>query len=127
MDATNPWSGVEPPPLEAWDPAGADMLFLAGLDWTAVPERTQVPTINLIQGTRYAARGDPRRGFLSRRAVRICVSGEVADAVRATGLVNGPLFTIENALDLDSFPPSLAQRDIPVLLSGVKRPLRGDN
>jgi glycosyltransferase involved in cell wall biosynthesis len=117
----NPWRGISPPPLEQWLPAEAAVLFLAGLDWRAVPDPAPVPVVNLIQGVRHADPDDPRRPFLSRPAVRICVSSEVADAIKATGEVNGPIHVIENALD----PPTVLldlPREIPVLIAGHKNP-----
>ena len=100
-DASNPFLGGNPDwLLPAWQPERADALFVAGLDWMAVPDDWDKPIINLVQGVRHASAGDPRRGYLSRRAVRICVSGEVADAIRSTGEVNGPVVTIPNAIDV---------------------------
>ena len=76
------------------DPGRADILFLAGLDWRylidngfdALPN----PRINLIQHVRHAHEGTELHGYLRQRAVRICVSEEVAQALYATGQVNGP-------------------------------------
>jgi glycosyltransferase involved in cell wall biosynthesis len=121
IDADNPWRGVDPPPLEEWRPDEAGALFVAGLDWEAVPESMALPVINLIQHVRHADRGDPRRPFLARPAVRICVSGEVADAIAATGIVNGPIHVIPNGIDLGNIPSS-ADRDIEVLIAGLKHP-----
>lgn len=121
-DARNPWQGIVPPPLPTWDPAAAGALFLAGLDWQAVPERVTVPVINLIQGVRHAHPDDPRHAFLSRPAIRICVSGEVAAAITATRLVNGPVHVIDNGLDRADLPPPAIRRDIPVLVAGAKNP-----
>jgi len=120
-DDTNPWSraGTEVVP---WAPAAADVLFLAGFDWAAVPPSVDRPVVNLVQGFGHAVPGDPRHGFLARRAVRICVSAEVADALLATGRVNGPILTIPNAVDHESFPEPAGPRDIPVLVAGAKRP-----
>ena len=121
-DAGNPWLSGPSPPLTAWRPAAADVLFLAGLDWEAVPEPVAMPVINLVQGVRHADRGDPRRAFLVRPAIRICVSDEVADAIGGTGLVNGPVHVIPNGIDLDDLPPPAAVRDTPVLVAGAKNP-----
>jgi hypothetical protein len=117
----NPWRGISPPPLEHWLPAEAAVLFLAGLDWQAVPDPAPVPVVNLIQGVRHADPGDPRRPFLSRRAVRICISPEVADVIKATGEVNGPIHVIENAVEPPTFVTD-SPRDIPVLIAGPKNP-----
>ena len=80
----NPWHGIAPPPLTSWRPSEAAALFIAGLDWEAVPDPSPMPVINLIQGVRHADEGDPRRAFLARPAVRICVSDEVAAAIKST-------------------------------------------
>lgn len=121
-DAPNPWHGIEPPPLERWAPEAADALFVAGLDWRDVPTTTRIPVVNLVQHVRHAVPGDPRRQFLSRRAVRICVSEEVAEAIRGTGEVNGPILTIPNGIDVGMLPTPAALRDIRVLVAGMKDP-----
>lgn len=121
-DGGNPWHGIVPPPLEAWRPAEAAVLFLAGLDWEAVPEPAPVPVINLIQGVRHGDPGDPRRPFLARPAVRICVSDEVAAAITATGIVNGPVHVIPNGIDLGDLPAAGPHRGLPVLIAGMKNP-----
>lgn len=119
-DAENPWFGCKPAPLERWDPWSSDALFLAGLDWLAVPEGISKPVINLIQGVRHASPDQRLYQFLSRRAVRICVSPEVAEAVAATGRVNGPIFTIPNAIA--EMPAPAQQRDVQLLICGAKQP-----
>lgn len=123
-DETNPWyvGGTPFPVLAEWNPTDADVLFAAGLDWDAIPESSRAPVVNLIQGMRHASPDDPRHAFLSRRAVRICVSEEVAEAVSATGRANGPVITIPNAIDDDVSAASAAERDIPLLVCGVKNP-----
>lgn len=118
----NPWHGIEPPPVATWRPDEADTLFLAGMDWEAVPDPSPRPVINLIQGVRHADPGDPRRAFLSRPATRICVSDEVAEAIASTGLVNGPVHVIPNGIDLEDLPEPAAHRDIGVLIAGAKNP-----
>lgn len=83
-------------------PTGDDVLFLAGEDWTAWedPDDSSRPVVNLIQGVRHAAPATRLRGFLSRKATRICVSDAVAEAIRSTGEVNGPVHVIPAALSL---------------------------
>lgn len=117
----NPWQGITPPPLETWQPRGADLLFLAGVDWDAVPDPAPAPVINLIQGVRHGNADDPRRSYLSRPAVRICVSEAVATAILATGEVNGPVHVIPNGIDLECIPCA-EQRDIDVVIAGAKNP-----
>jgi glycosyltransferase involved in cell wall biosynthesis len=121
-DQRNPWHQTAAPVLSTWMPEAADRLFLAGLDWQAVPEETTVPVINLIQGVRHADPADPRRAFLARPATRICVSQEVADAILATGLVNGPVHVIPNGIDPAELPRAAPRRDIKVLIAGAKNP-----
>jgi glycosyltransferase involved in cell wall biosynthesis len=50
------------------------------------------------------------------------VSQELAEAVRALARANGPIVTIHNGLDLEELPPPRDQRDIDVLIVGVKSP-----
>lgn len=124
-DASNPFLTGNPAWLmPSWQPEQADALFVAGLDWMAVPKDWSKPVVNLIQGVRHANAGDPRRGYLSRRAVRICVSGEVADAILATGLVNGPVVTIPNAIEVPAASVGTARRQTPLLVAGWKEPAR---
>lgn len=118
----NPWCGASQPPLDSWEPAAAAALFVAGLDWIDVPDPSPVPVINLVQGVRHAVANDPRRAFLTRRATRICVSAEVADAIRGTGDVNGPVHVIPNGLDRGDLPAAAADRDLAVVVAGLKNP-----
>jgi glycosyltransferase involved in cell wall biosynthesis len=118
----NPWHGVQPPPLAAWRPTEAAVLFVAGLDWDAVPDPAPAPIINLIQGVQHSAQGNRRRAFLTRPAIRICVSGEVAAAITSTGMVNGPVHVIPNGIDFDALPLSASPRDLGVLIAGRKNP-----
>ena len=117
----NPWHGIAPPPLPSWRPSEAAALFVAGFDWQAVPDPSPAPVINLIQGVCHADDGDARHAFLSRRAVRICVSQEVADAICATGAVNGPVYVIPNGIDLGTISSNRV-RDIGVFIAGLKNP-----
>jgi glycosyltransferase involved in cell wall biosynthesis len=118
----NPWLGIEPPPEEVWRPEAADLLFVGGMDWQAVPDPSPRPVINLIQGISHANPDDPRRRYLSRPAVRICVSEEVTAAILGTGEVNGPVHTIPNGTDLERIQHA-RERNIDVLIAGVKNPI----
>jgi hypothetical protein len=93
----------------------------------AGPGRVQIPVINLLQGIRHADPVEPLYGFLSHRAIRICVSEAVANAVAATGRVNGPLHVIPNGTDLASAPRTAAWggRSCDVVIAGVKAPELG--
>jgi glycosyltransferase involved in cell wall biosynthesis len=79
--------------------------------------------INLVQHIRHADERDPKRSFLRYPAIRICVAPEVADAIRATGEVRGPIITIPNATDVEvDMSVPLAARDIDIAVIGSKRP-----
>ena len=118
---------------ERWEPTSGDVLFLAGLDWRYLAlrglETLENPRINLIQSVRHGHEGTERYGYLSERALRICVSQEVADAVSATGRANGPVLTIPNGIDLAPFEPAgssspvgFEERPSAATIIGYKRP-----
>ena len=116
-----------------WEPGPRDLLFLAGRDWRYLAERRLEalpnPRINLIQGVRHADTATELYGYLSEKAVRICVSQEVADAVSAAGRTRGPVLTIPNGVDLRPFDPArdgspagYERRRQPLAIIGYKRP-----
>ena len=118
---------------ERWQPESRDVLFLAGVDWRYLAgsglETLANSRINLIQGVRHAREDTELYRYLSQRAVRICVSREVADAISATGRTNGPVLTIPNGIDVVPFaaegeggPEGYATRRHPVTIVGYKRP-----
>jgi glycosyltransferase involved in cell wall biosynthesis len=102
FDATNPWSHSGDQIVPEWKPEKADLLFLAGMDWQAMPLHwnEDIPIINLIQGVRHSDPNLPLYNFLKRPAIRICVSQPIADAIRATRQVKGPLYVIPNGLQI---------------------------
>lgn len=133
-DNSNPWQNIKL--LNVWQPEKASVLFLAGLDWWAVlnhsaylARRNKIPVINLIQGLSHADPKDTKFGFLREKAIRICVSQQVSDAIQATGQVNGPVFTIPNGIDLSSLPQVLddAKKNIDLLIVAIKKPQLGLN
>ena len=130
-DASNPWAGARDTVVEQPARFHPDVVFLAGLDWSRIKpgarRRPRVPVINLVQHVRHAEPDDPRYRFLHHRAVRICVSTEVAEAIGGTGRVNGPVLTIPDGLDLDELPaPSPpAGRDVDLLVVATKQRDRG--
>jgi hypothetical protein len=130
-DAGNPWAEARDSVVEQPERFDPDVVFLAGLDWIRVGPRARRrprrPVINLVQHVRHAEPDDPRYGFLRHRAVRICVSHEVAEAIEGTGRVNGPVLTIPNGLDLDRLPAPAppAARDIDLLVVATKQRERG--
>jgi glycosyltransferase involved in cell wall biosynthesis len=94
------------------------------MDWQIVPDNLSTPVINLIQGIRHAEIGDPRREYLRRRALRICVSTEVQEAIATTGIVNGPIVTIPNGVDLPKFDMNALSsfKSTELLIAGMKNP-----
>lgn len=121
----NPWLthsvAVEPD----WKPETASVLFLGGLDWNAYPtDDAARPVVNLIQHVRHADPADTLHRHLSRRAVRICVSQAVADAICGTGLVNGPVRVIPAAIDRDTLPQGVPDRH-GVFIGATKQPELG--
>ncbi|GGO63578.1 glycosyltransferase [Bowmanella pacifica] len=72
----------------------ADIVFLAGMDWDDyLPFASEAqPKINLIQHVRHGNKHHPLFKFLSHRAIRLCVSEAVRQAILPHA--NGPCFTI---------------------------------
>jgi glycosyltransferase involved in cell wall biosynthesis len=123
-DHDNPWFAV--PDRRVGRGFRPDVRFLGGLDWRAVPARRRldVPVLNLIQHVRHADPSDPRFAYLRHRAVRICVSQEVADAVISTGMANGPVLTIPNGIDRSELPRAVrpGDRSLDLLVVAHKQP-----
>ncbi len=130
-DGSNPWLDLRERVIAADEPTSADVLFLAGTDWRWLApearERSPVPVVNLIQGFRHTRDGDATRQFLTHRAIRICISPEVQEALESTGAVRGPIFTVPVGIDLERMPVARApeQRDIDCLVLAVKDPPLG--
>ena len=120
-DNTNPWLAVRSK-ITAFTPSNYNWLFLAGLDWQRYRQSgidPKLPVINLIQHVRHAEPTSDVYPFLTERALRICVSKEVEDAIRATGRVNGPVVTIANG---HAVPQQPVDREYDVFILGVKQP-----
>lgn len=116
-----------------WMPRAEDILFIAGLDWQyalnkGVMKVMDIPRINLIQGVHHADVGTTLYSFLNEKAIRICVTQEVADAITETGRVNGPVLVIPNGVDLKSLVQErqigrhVESQNSQVLIVGYKRP-----
>lgn len=112
-----------------WAPRSGDLLFVAGVDWRYLEaggfDALANPRVNLVQHVRHAHEGTELYEYLAHRAIRICVSGEVADAIAATGRVNGPVIAIPNGIETLSVK---ARVDAPdddrrqVVVVGYKEP-----
>lgn len=127
-DSSNPWLSMPERIEPAWQPEKADLLFLGGMDWTALPaafDTGAVPVINLVQHVRHADPGVPLRRFLSRPAWRVCVSRAVADAIVATGEVAGAVRMIPAALNLPSMAPATGAARREVFIGAFKNPELG--
>lgn len=126
-DAINPWFSLREK-VVPWDASTADIFFLAGTDWRALSPAQRLdpprPIFNLIQHPRHAAAGSELREFLKHRAIRICVSEEVAAAIKETNEVNGPVFVIPNGIDITSLPRGkrVEDRTTDLLICGLKAP-----
>jgi hypothetical protein len=128
-DEENPWRQCREQVVSHL-PDDIDRWFVGGTDWLALdalaPGRVgKRPVINLIQHLTHADPLNPRYQFLTRPAVRICVSEEVAEAICATRRVNGPVFTIPNGLSLPDLGPPSNVRDIDALVVANKAPVFG--
>ena len=86
-----------------------------------------VPVINLIQGFRHTRPQSPAFEFLRHRAIRLCVSPELEQALNELDIVQGPVITIPIGLDLERLPAPrpLEQRELDCLVLAVKAPRLG--
>jgi glycosyltransferase involved in cell wall biosynthesis len=126
----NPWNDARAHIVRFGEAFRPDILFVSGVDWRMVeradrPE-SPIPIVNLIQHVRHADPDDKlgRNRFLPHKAIRICVSPEVAAALEQTGLVRGPLFTIPDAVDLERLAgfKRKAPPDLDLLVIANKQP-----
>lgn len=112
---------------DTYDPDSADLLFVAGMDWKYLPPaiENRKPVINLVQDLEHSKSASPLFGFLDRRATRICVSQEVADAIRATGRCNGPVHAIPLGIELPATRNGEQSSATDVFIAGLKQPALG--
>jgi hypothetical protein len=122
-----PWAAFSSQVTRHWTPENADILFLAGLDWESMPPteglEERIPVINLIQGFRHTDPSEACYQFLNRKALRVCVSPEVELALRQTGMCNGPIVTIPNAVSLPFGPVAANLRSFDIAIAVSKQPL----
>lgn len=121
-DASNPWLRVPERIVARYEPQTAAALFVGGMDWTALAghDDPAQPVFNLVQHVRHADPQHPLQAFLPRRAIRICVSPPVADAIAGSGRVNGPIHVIEAALDIPT-PPDVDAPRHGIFIDGCKQ------
>lgn len=124
------WPTTPDEQVDGWNPGSRDILFLAGTDWRYFRRaglNDAIPRINLVQHVRHAQAGSELHGYLDQRAVRICVSEEVARAIHGTGRVNGPVVTIPNGTECCASPldcrgaAGFDKRSEAVVIVGYKR------
>jgi len=124
----NPWREAREYVVTSRDAVDPDLLFVGALDWQHLTpmerDRSTVPVLNLIAGVRHASADDPRRALLQHRAIRICVSHEVAAAIQEAGPPNGPVVVIPNAVNVAG-APIVATRDVDLLVVAAKQPSLG--
>jgi hypothetical protein len=124
-DSSNPFLSAGVPILA--QVAAADGYFVGGMDWQTLDaagiQLAGKPVVNLVQHVSHADPSDPKFEFLSRPALRICVSPEVESALRATGRVAGPVVTIDNGTDAAAFDTGTMPRErAEILVVGYKSP-----
>lgn len=125
-DESNPWTAARDRIIARADEIEPDILFIAGRDWQRLEDQglleRDVPVLNLIQHVRHTDDWSVQSRYLDRKAIRICVSQDVADAVAATG-TSGPIFAIPNGIDVPfGESPELAERPVDLLIAGLKQP-----
>jgi len=133
LDAESPWREAEPYRVPPQAPIRPAAFFLGGRNWRMLDRYPcadpEIPVINLIQHVRHADDEAGTFEFLRRKAIRICVSDEVAEAVRATGIATGPIIAIPNALDLPDLGPAPnpgAEPRLDVVIAALKAPKLGE-
>jgi hypothetical protein len=105
-----------------------DVLFVAGRDWQRLDEfgllNRGIPILNFIQHVRHAAEWSIQSDYLDRKAIRLCVSQEVADAVKAAGS-RGPTVVIPNGVDVPIIDLNVpGARPVDLLIAGLKQPVQ---
>lgn len=118
----NVWWPYRDQALPEWDIRPSDVLFLAGTDWLVMTsserEHPPVPVLNIVH-PRHTRPEDPRHAFLRHPAIRIAKSSAGMEILREYG-VNGPLFLIPDAIDLDLLPAPNPHPDLDILIAGLK-------
>jgi len=112
--------GVEYSPQ--YTPELEDVVFLAGMDWQAYQPffAPQQVKINLIQHVRHGDKNHPLFQFLQHRAIRLCVSEAVKEAIEP--YANGPCFTIRMGHDI---PKLVRPKCYDLYILATKQPLLG--
>jgi glycosyltransferase involved in cell wall biosynthesis len=124
-DASNPWSNVRDLVVERPTDVQAQAYFVAGRDWQRMEAlgllESDLPIINFIQHTRHAGDWSIQSRYLKRKAIRICVSDEVAQAVESAGS-RGRTIVIPNSIDVPVEAAPCEERSVDLLIAGLKQP-----
>ncbi|MDQ3695838.1 MAG: glycosyltransferase family 1 protein [Chloroflexota bacterium] len=126
-DASNPWLNARDYVVDNPNTVDVGLFFLGGRRWEQAERHPNwgpgTPVISFVQHVHHADPANERFPYLSRPAVRICVAEEVGTALRATGVVRGPVIVIPNGIDLgDVIPPTAVEPEVDVLIAALKRP-----
>ncbi|MGI9237423.1 MAG: glycosyltransferase [Woeseiaceae bacterium] len=126
---SNPWwHGDESEIARTWTPSDADVLFIGGMDWNAMPadllQTSSIPIINIVQGLSHTIREDPKYKFLRHKAIRVCVSPILEEALLSVPHVNGPVVHVPMGLDLGELPQENRDR-FDVVIGALKAPRLG--
>ena len=125
-DSSNPWQHARERVVESAEGITPDALFIAGRDWQRFDKLglldLDVPKLNLIQHMRHADEWSIQSRYLDRKAIRICVSDEVAAAMTDAG-ANGPVVVIPNGVDVPAeVDQDQADRPDDLFIAGLKQP-----
>ena len=125
-DKSNPWVQTPDRVVESLNGLNPAALFVAGRDWQRLDQlgilNRGIPVLNLIQHVRHGADWSIQSNFLDRKAIRLCVSEEVADAVAEAGS-HGPIVVIPNGVDVPIVSlDDLSPRPVDLLIAGLKQP-----
>lgn len=124
-DVSNPWSDVRELVVDSPEDAQAQAYFVAGRDWQRMEALglldSELPIINFIQHTRHADDWSIQSRYLARKAIRVCVSDEVADAVERAGS-RGRTIVIPNSIDVPVGANMQQERPVDLLIAGLKQP-----
>ncbi len=107
---------------QLYQPNVADIIFLAGLDWQRYMPKFDKsrPKINLIQHIRHGDPQHPLHQFLKHKAIRICVSDAVREAILP--YANGPCITVKMGYQLPKLPSNFENQ---LYILATKQPALG--
>ncbi len=126
-DSSNPWVKASDRVVESVDGLNPDALFVAGRDWQRLDEfgllDLGIPVLNLIQHVRHAQEWSIQSDYLDRKAIRLCVSPEVASAVEKAGS-RGTTVVIPNGMDVPVIDDGVrSEKPVDLLIAGLKQPV----